>query len=912
MDHPPPIILGHHKEVGDRSELDKLMKASGAVGGDEPPPRGPSATPPSADPPEPSGISTRLAGLASAILPGLGQWLASRRGRGLSIFASAVAIAVVVGWWAGIEPEGPAWLSWWPALTGLSSWWLWLVPFWLAQVLDAMAVAAGAHASVARLALLGMLPVYLVGWQATEISPAAPLQRWDKVQPFFRGLTRPDFLDPVLESTEARVQIWTPCNPDEPSSVAPLSQDEPSVAVEPACAALGDRLSVRGAGFDAGAPVSLIWRGPTGDESDLLELEADGGGRFEAEVVIPVGSIPDRIRERSGNVPQDQALRAVSAIDTGGRQISQTMAIILEHIGVTIALGFMATLLGALLAIPLSLFGARNLVGRSRPGRVVYWLARGVLNVVRSIESLILAVVFVIWVGQGPFAGMMALTVHTVAAIGKLFSEAIESIDEGPIEAVRATGAGWLQVVRYAVLPQVLPPFTAFTVYRWDINVRMSTILGFVGGGGIGFVLQQWIAKSEWSEVSTAVVILAILLILLDQLSSSLRTRIAEGRPIVRGWLRPVVAVVLVAFTAWAWRTSEIDFRRLFEDADKVRPIMGQLLRPDLIDREAGMSQLSVEFVGTCASTSSSGSPSESRADGLVLTAASDCGEAGERIGLALEGLEEGATARLRWLLPDARRLSAGSVAVEAGRAEAQIEVRPLVLAQIEETGEPARIEAEIETPTGALHASEATIRTRDNILETILMALMASSFGALLALPLAFLGARNIMPRSPLGTSVYYASRTFMNVSRAVEPLVLAAIFAAWVGIGSPFGGVLALVVVTMANLGKLFSEAVEDIDAGPIEAVAATGANRLQQIWYAVVPQVVPPFLAFGIYHWDINVRISTIVGFVGGGGIGFVLYEWMKVLQWRSASVAILAIIVVVIAMDALSARVRERLV
>lgn len=122
----------------------------------------------------------------------------------------------------------------------------------------------------------------------------------------------------------------------------------------------------------------------------------------------------------------------------------------------------------------------------------------------------------------------------------------------------------------------------------------------------------------------------------------------------------------------------------------------------------------------------------------------------------------------------------------------------------------------------------------------------------------------------------------------------------------------VLALVVVTVANLGKLFSEAVENVDSGPLEAIEATGAGRLQTIVYGVVPQVVPPFLAFGIYHWDINVRISTVIGFVGGGGIGFVLREWMNQLQWGWASVAVIGIVVVVASMDALSVRLRERLV
>jgi phosphonate transport system permease protein len=115
---------------------------------------------------------------------------------------------------------------------------------------------------------------------------------------------------------------------------------------------------------------------------------------------------------------------------------------------------------------------------------------------------------------------------------------------------------------------------------------------------------------------------------------------------------------------------------------------------------------------------------------------------------------------------------------------------------------------------------------------------------------------------------------------------------------------------VVTVASLGKLFSEAVEGIDPGPLEAVAATGASRPQVVFFAVVPQVVPDFISFVIYHWDINVRISTILGFVGGGGVGFYLSQQINLLQYSRAGTAILGIVIVVWVMDFLSAEVRKR--
>jgi phosphonate ABC transporter permease subunit PhnE len=138
-----------------------------------------------------------------------------------------------------------------------------------------------------------------------------------------------------------------------------------------------------------------------------------------------------------------------------------------------------------------------------------------------------------------------------------------------------------------------------------------------------------------------------------------------------------------------------------------------------------------------------------------------------------------------------------------------------------------------------------------------------------------------------------------------------MAIVFVAWVGLG-PFAGALALGLHTIASLAKLYSEQVESIMAGPIEAIQATGANRLQTIIYAVVPQIVPPYISYTMYRWDINVRMSTIIGFVGGGGIGFILQQNINLLNYRAASVNMLAIAIVVSLMDYISSKIREKYV
>ncbi len=136
-----------------------------------------------------------------------------------------------------------------------------------------------------------------------------------------------------------------------------------------------------------------------------------------------------------------------------------------------------------------------------------------------------MAIIAVIWVGIGPFAGSLALALHTVAALAKLYSEQVESISAGPIEAVQATGANQLQTIVYAVVPQIIPPYISFTMYRWDINVRMSTIIGFVGGGGIGFLLSQNINLLDYRAASAQMLAIAVVVASMDYISAVIREK---------------------------------------------------------------------------------------------------------------------------------------------------------------------------------------------------------------------------------------------------------------------------------------------------------------------------------------------------------------------------------------------------
>jgi phosphonate transport system permease protein len=190
--------------------------------------------------------------------------------------------------------------------------------------------------------------------------------------------------------------------------------------------------------------------------------------------------------------------------------------------------------------------------------------------------------------------------------------------------------------------------------------------------------------------------------------------------------------------------------------------------------------------------------------------------------------------------------------------------------------------------------------------LVTVEIALLGTAVAAVLALPLGFLSARNVAP-----PGVFYPARTVLNFFRSVDTLVYALIFVAAVGLG-PFPGVLAVVAYTTTSLAKLYSEAIEGIDPGPVDAVTATGATRLQVLRFGVLPQVLPLFLSYVLYRLESNIRAATVLGFVGAGGIGFYLQTYLRLIDYPAASTVLLVTVAMVMVIDAISSRLRDRLV
>jgi phosphonate ABC transporter permease subunit PhnE len=234
-----------------------------------------------------------------------------------------------------------------------------------------------------------------------------------------------------------------------------------------------------------------------------------------------------------------------------GRKMQETFSpslqVVTKTVLITMAGMFLAALIGAgidwiylindptvTMYIPAVVGGAVGLGAAFRArkidslptGLIVYYIARLIFNGLRSIESLVMAIVFVVWVGVGPFAGVLALALHTIASQAKLFSEQVESILPGPIEAIKATGADRLQTIIYAVMPQIIPPYISFTMYRWDINVRMSTIIGLAGGGGIGFLLLQNANLLNYRAASVQMLAIVIVVSIMDYFSSYMREKV--------------------------------------------------------------------------------------------------------------------------------------------------------------------------------------------------------------------------------------------------------------------------------------------------------------------------------------------------------------------------------------------------
>jgi phosphonate transport system permease protein len=186
---------------------------------------------------------------------------------------------------------------------------------------------------------------------------------------------------------------------------------------------------------------------------------------------------------------------------------------------VTLCIALWGTVLAVALSVPLGLLGARNL----SPHPAVYFVARRLMDLLRAVNEFVFALMFVTAVGLGPFAGMLALGIHTGGVLGKLLSETIEAIDPGQMEGVAAAGAGPLSVIAFGVAPQVMPNFLSYVLLRFESDIRSASVIGMVGGGGIGFYLWDTIRAFDDREAATVILLIVGLVMCIDVVSARIR-----------------------------------------------------------------------------------------------------------------------------------------------------------------------------------------------------------------------------------------------------------------------------------------------------------------------------------------------------------------------------------------------------
>ncbi|HST04181.1 MAG TPA: phosphonate ABC transporter, permease protein PhnE [Chloroflexia bacterium] len=399
--------------------------------------------------------------------------------------------------------------------------------------------------ALVALAIIIVAEVY--GWQVAEINPPKLVAKWGEFQSRFGELLAPD----IIAQDQKQLQVPLPIVGAEtpPVQVKPATVEAPiktvikksgadqnlvttgadidtfnvTLSTDSDTVVAGQTLTVTGKGFRPNTSGSIIWQstGTNASSQQIGSFTSDGSGNFTVQAQVP--NDKDRITNVY-NYPN--SLYATQNWSFGNLYLSDTFGLVLSKIVETIFIALMATTFAIIISLPLSFIAARNLMPRNVIGTTIYTLARTVLNILRSIEALILAVIFAATVGLGPFAGVLSLTVYAIASLGKFYSEAIEAIDPGPLEAITATGANRLQVITYAVIPQFIPQFIGFTLYMWDRSVRASTIVGFVGGGGIGFLLVQYINLLQFHQAGTAIWAIAIVVIIMDWASARIRARI--------------------------------------------------------------------------------------------------------------------------------------------------------------------------------------------------------------------------------------------------------------------------------------------------------------------------------------------------------------------------------------------------
>ena len=515
---------------------------------------------------------------------------------------------------------------------------------------------------------------------------------------------------------------------------------------------------------------------------------------------------------------------------------------------VTVCMAVVGTAMAAVLGVIVGFLAARN----TTPHPAVRWLARGLIVLCRSIPDLVFAIIFVEALGVGVLPGVLALGFHSIGMLGKLFAEAIEQVPEQPREAVTATGAGRFQNIATSVWPQVMPAFSSITLYRLDINLRSSVILGYVGAGGIGFLLNQDMGVLNFRHAVGIVIVIFVLIVVMEYVSALIR--------------RSLIGTDAPATAAGGTRP-----------AGSALPVLPAPL----------LSRLAAAVIPRPRRAIGAPSPDE---------AAAVPGTSGT--------------------LPDRVRRDPTLPPWTASRVHQHLFAAGAVLAvavslwvaEINPVSAVTSVRQIWDTFTLYFPPDFSTDRAGliSGTLQSVSVAVVATTVGVLFALPIGLAASRNVA-----GRWIYRITRGFLVVVRAVPELILAIVFVVAVGLGL-MAGTFALIVGTVGFLSKLIADGIEEVSPLPREAVLSAGAAKLQETVTSVIQPAAPALVGDAMYMLDVNFRSSTVLGLVGGGGIGFILFQSVQVLAYRTTGAIILSTFVVVLLIEIITNWLRKELI
>lgn len=487
-------------------------------------------------------------------------------------------------------------------------------------------------------------------------------------------------------------------------------------------------------------------------------------------------------------------------------------------IALTVGLVLVGTLLAAVLSVPIAYLAASN----TTPNNGWRAAARFIGVLTRALPDVVLAMAFVLMFSLGTLPGILAIGIHSIGMISKMFADAIEQIDEGPRLAIRAAGGSKMQEFSAGILPQVLPSWVATVLHRNDINLRGSVVLGYVGVAGLGLEMSYAFKSLNYGKGLGIALVIFVLCVAMEIISSLVRGAMLGQERQTRSWI-------------------------------------DRIIHPRL---------------GGAAASAPTGRPAWAQSPQTAV--------------------------RRPWTAQRVRNTAAGVVAV-------LVVLGSVIVSDITWSdfvtfwAKLPEVAGKFWPPSFGNYEVAAMITA---MRDTVAIALAATVLTLLPSLILGSLAASNVAPsRGARGVA-----RFLLVGIRGIPELILAIVLVVITGLG-PQAGVIALAIGGIGLLGKLIADSFEEVDRGPERALRAVGATRLQTYTSATVPQGMQALIGHSFYMLDTNIRAATILGIVGGGGVGYYLLNASQGSRYETVTAIVLMILVTVLVVEGLAMWMRK---